>query len=51
MYKIQDETLDFVNNKAVVQKMIANGKGATPILGGANPLQTWYNEINVESDD
>ena len=43
MYKIQDETLDFVNNKAVVQKMIANGKGATPILGGANPLQTWYN--------
>ena len=43
MYKIQDETLDFVNNKAAVQKMIANGKGATPILGGANPLQTWYN--------
>ena len=43
MYKIQDETLDFVNNKAAVQKMIANGKGATAILGGANPLQTWYN--------
>jgi len=30
-------------HQAAVQKMIANGKGATPILGGANPLQTWYN--------
>ena len=49
MYKIQDETLDFVNNKAAVQKMIANGKGATPILGGANPLQTWYN-VSVKVD-
>lgn len=43
MYKMGNETLDFVNNKASVQKQIANGIGRTPELGGANPLQTWYN--------
>lgn len=41
MYKLSDETLDFVNNKAVVAKLIADGKGASDVLGGQNPLESW----------
>lgn len=41
MYKLSEETLDFVNNQAVVDKLIADGKGASPVLGGQNPLETW----------
>lgn len=41
MYKLSEETLDFVNNQAVVDKLIADGKGASPVLGGQNPLSTW----------
>lgn len=41
MYKLSDETLDFVNNKASVQQLIDDGKGASPVLGGQNPLETW----------
>ena len=41
MYKLATETKDFVNNVAVIEKEIANGDGADPILGGANPVETW----------
>jgi hypothetical protein len=42
MYKLSEETLDFVNNKAAVEALIADGKGASPVLGGQNPLETWH---------
>ena len=32
MYKLSDETLDFVNNKAAVEKLIADGKGESQYL-------------------
>ena len=41
MYKLSEETLDFVNNTEAVEKLIADGKGASPVLGGQNPLATW----------
>lgn len=41
MYTIACETLDFVNNKAVIEKEIANGDGASPMLGGQNPVEVW----------
>ncbi len=41
MYTIEDETMDFVNNKEAVAKIIADGKGAADILGGQNPVETW----------
>lgn len=41
MYKLACDTLDFVNNKAVIEKEIANGDGASPILGGQNPVEVW----------
>lgn len=41
MYKMACETLDFVNNKKVIAKEIENGDGASPILGGANPVPVW----------
>lgn len=41
MYEIACDTLDFVNNKAVVAKEIENGDGASPILGGQNPVEVW----------
>ena len=41
MYTIACDTLDFVNNKAVIEKEIANGDGASPILGGQNPVEVW----------
>ena len=41
MYKLSEETHDFVNNQAAVEKLIADGKGASEILGGQNPLETW----------
>lgn len=41
MYTLACDTLDFVNNKAVIEKEIANGDGASPILGGQNPVEVW----------
>ena len=41
MYTLACDTLDFVNNKAVIDKEIANGDGASEILGGQNPVATW----------
>ncbi len=41
MYSIACDTLDFVNNKAVIAKEIENGDGASPILGGQNPVEVW----------
>lgn len=41
MYTVACDTLDFVNNKAAIAKEIANGDGASPILGGQNPVETW----------
>ena len=41
MYNIEANTMDFVNNKEAVAKIIADGKGASDILGGQNPVETW----------
>lgn len=41
MAKLSEETFDFVNNKAAIQSLIDAGKGASPVLGGQNPLETW----------
>lgn len=41
MYTLACDTLDFVNNKAVIEREIANGDGASPILGGQNPVEVW----------
>lgn len=41
MYTLGCDTLDFVNNKAVIEKEIANGDGASPLLGGQNPIEVW----------
>ena len=41
MATIEEETFDFVNNKEAVAKVIADGKGASDILGGQNPVETW----------
>lgn len=41
MYTLACDTLDFVNNKAVIEKEIANGDGASDILGGQNPVEVW----------
>ncbi|HOO78887.1 MAG TPA: hypothetical protein PLQ04_00725 [Lachnospiraceae bacterium] len=41
MYTLACDTLDFVNNKAVIEREIANGDGASPLLGGQNPVEVW----------
>ena len=41
MASIEEETKDFVNNKEAVAKVIADGEGASDILGGQNPVETW----------
>ena len=41
MASIEEETKDFVNNKEAVAKVIADGAGASDILGGQNPVETW----------
>ena len=41
MHTIAVETFDFVNNKAVIATEVANGEGASPILGGQNPVEVW----------
>lgn len=41
MYDIAANTLDFVNNKAVVAREIEEGVGASDILGGQNPVAVW----------
>jgi hypothetical protein len=38
MYNICDQTLDYVNNKASIEKMMADGKGAYEFLGGQDFL-------------
>lgn len=45
MYTLACDTLDFVNNKAAIEKEIANGDGASPILGGANPVAVWAESV------
>ena len=45
MYTLAVDTKDFVNNKAVIAKEIANGDGADPILGGANPVEVWAESV------
>lgn len=41
MYNIAVDTFDFVNNKETIAREIANGDGASPILGGQNPVEVW----------
>ena len=41
MYKISAETFDYVNNKAAMEQILADGKGAAPVLGGQNPVEIW----------
>ena len=41
MYDLYADDYDFPNNKASVQRLIADGKGSNPILGGQDPLVTW----------
>ena len=41
MYTLSCDTFDFVNNKEAVQRLIADGKGSSPILGGQNPVEVW----------
>lgn len=45
MYTLAVDTKDFVNNKAVIEKEIANGDGADPILGGVNPVEVWSESV------
>ena len=45
MYTLACDTLDFVNNKAVIAKEIENGDGSSPILGGANPVAVWSESV------
>ena len=45
MYTLAVDTKDFVNNKAVIEKEVANGDGADPILGGANPVAVWAESV------
>lgn len=52
MYDIAKNKGDFVNNKAVNEKLIADGVGARDILGGQNPVETFAEaavSINVQS--
>lgn len=52
MYNLSKETGDFVNNKAAVERLVADGVGARDILGGQNPFQTFSDaatSINVQS--
>ena len=41
MYQLSDETLDYVNNKAAVDKMIADGLGSAYVLGNQDVLSIW----------
>ena len=43
MYKISAETADFVNNKAAMEQIAADGVIADPaaVLGGQNPVEIW----------
>ncbi|MCR5250802.1 MAG: ABC transporter substrate-binding protein [Lachnospiraceae bacterium] len=41
MYKISADTFDYVNNKAAMAKILADGKGASDITGTQNPVETW----------
>ena len=40
-YDLYADDYDFPNNQAAVQKLIADGVGSNPILGGQNPLEAW----------
>lgn len=41
MYQLSDETLDYVNNKVAVDKMIADGLGSAYVLGNQDVLSIW----------
>lgn len=52
MYNLSKDTGDFVNNKAAVERLVADGVGARDILGGQNPFETFADaatSINVQS--
>lgn len=40
-YNLYKDDYDFPNNQAAVEKLIADGVGANPILDGQNPLEAW----------
>ena len=49
MYTVEKNTFDFVNNKEAVARIIADGEGASPLLGGQNPVETWANAaLNID---
>ena len=49
MYTIEKNTFDFVNNKEAVAQIIADGEGASGVLGGQNPVETWANAaLNID---
>ncbi len=41
MYDISADTLDFVNNREAMTRISNDGKGASPILGGQDPVAIW----------
>lgn len=52
MYKIADETLDYVNNKESVKKLIAEKKGTFEFLGGQDFLEVFAplaDKVNVST--
>lgn len=46
MYEHMAKKSDYVNNKAAVQKIIDEGKGAAETLGGQNPVEVWANQCD-----
>jgi len=49
MYTVEKYTFDFVNNKEAVARIIADGEGASGVLGGQNPVETWANAaLNID---
>ena len=49
LYKLSAETLDYVNNKNVMQKITDDGKGASKVLGGEDPVPVFM--ANAEKID
>ena len=42
MYSIACDRLEFVNNRAAVEREIESGEGLTGMLGNQNPLEIWH---------
>lgn len=47
LYKLSAETLDYVNNKAVMQKITDDGKGASNVLGGEDPVPVFMANAEI----